>query len=108
MMRLAVLAEHAAAHSPSSGALRERAGKRPLQRSRGFAFQTVGQAQFLGGAAEQLFGGTVQQSFACAIDQTQFLFAVEREDGDFDFRHHRAGQRGGFHRAQSLRAQGRA
>ena len=55
------------------------------------------QLQFGGGLAEQALGGRGQQPLAGAIHQAQALVLVEGEDGDVDFAHHGAQQRGGFH-----------
>ena len=63
------------------------------------------QLQFLRRLPQQPFGGSGQQPLAGAIHQPQPLVLVERKNGDIDFPHHRAQQRGGFHRSQPLFAQ---
>ena len=55
---------------------------------------------------EQVAPVVAEQAFAVAVDQHQPVPVVEGEDGDVEFRHHRAQQRRRLLCAQPLRAQG--
>ena len=85
------------------------AGKNHLHRLRALSVVTIeagGQSQArLLVRPSNLRRGLGQQSFACAINKSQALFAIKSKDGDVNFGHHRSQQRGGFHRAESLFAQ---
>ena len=55
-------------------------------------------------SAQKPLLGLIENALAGAIHEAQRAVAVEGENGDVDFLHHLAQQRGGFERAQSLLA----
>jgi hypothetical protein len=103
LMGPAALPERRAPHFPAA----RRAGKRDILDPGRLAREAGPQTELVGGAAEQLLGRLRQQPLAGAIDQTQRVRAVEGEDGDVDFDHHRPQQRAGLERSETLIVQRR-
>src|SRR5579859_522716 len=98
------LTKRPAAHAPAAGA----SGESEFHGAHGVAFERGAETEFRGGEAQQAFRGTSQQALSGAIDQAQFIFVVEGEDGHVDLFHHGAQQGAGFQCAEALFAQGLA
>src|SRR5438552_8371722 len=100
-MRKAAFTERAAADAPSSGTALEAVLRGVLRLAVQVSVETQRRRLFGQHALRRL----AEQALRRAIQQTQPMFGIEREDGDVDLLHHLLEKRGGFERTQSLRAQ---
>ncbi len=89
-VRAAVFAKLTAAHSPASAA----AGKRGGEQARRLAFEAIGEADILGGAAEDFFCRLIEETLRGGVGEAEFALVVESEDRDIDLSHDGA-QKGG-------------
>src|SRR6185437_15530495 len=101
LLRAPIEPEGATPELPSSGAARERRVDGAVR----LAAQAAGQSERGGGAADDLALAGAEQLLAASVHEAQLAPLVEGENGDVDFLHYGAQQRGGLHGAQALRAQ---
>ena len=67
--------------------------------------ERVLEAEVVREVADEIRSRAPEQTLAEAVDEHETPIAVERENRDVDFRHHRAKEHGGFLRAEALTAQ---
>jgi len=102
LVRQAAFAKAAAMNFPATGF----SGESDLGNARRFATEAIGEAEFVGGAAEQFIHGDIEKTFAGTIDEAELAGAIEGENGNVNFFHDFAEKSGGLQRAEPLLAKG--